>query len=215
MIKQYEKIETVFERDPNTKLLNEDNYRNPVVEYLKDNQWEFTEKIDGTNIRVYWDGHKVSFFGRTDNSQIPASLYNKLQELFLGNENEEMFEQKFGETPVILFGEGYGSKIQNGGDYRSDVSFILFDVFIYDVYLSRENVKNVADYFNIDAVPVIMTGTLKEGIDWVKSCPNSTIGTAKAEGLVARPMFELKDKNNNRIIVKIKVRDFVNSKDKK
>ena len=210
-IKEYEKIETVFVRDDKTKKLNENIYRNKTVEFLKDLEWEFTEKIDGTNIRIYWDGHKVSYYGRTDKAQIPSQLLNRLIELFGGNENEEMFEQKFGETPVMLIGEGYGAKIQKGGgDYRQDNDFILFDVCLNDKYLSRENVKDIANYFNVDVVPTIMTGKLEDGINYVKSMPNSKIGIAKAEGLVARPILELRDENNKRIIVKIKCCDFNN-----
>lgn len=207
-MKEYEKIETIFVRDDNTKKLNENIFRNETVEFLKDLDWEFTEKIDGTNIRVVWDGHKVSYYGRTDKAQIPSQLMNRLIELFGGDVNEEMFEQKFGETPVMLIGEGYGAKIQNGGDYRADNDFILFDVCINDNYLSRESVKEIANYFNIDVVPTIMIGKLQDGINYVKSNPNSKIGTAKAEGLVARPLVELKDRCGNRLIVKIKVRDF-------
>ena len=45
----YTKIETLFNRDmEGTKKLIEGNFRNETVEYLKDNEWEFTEKIDGT-----------------------------------------------------------------------------------------------------------------------------------------------------------------------
>lgn len=79
-----------------------------MVEYLKDNEWEFTEKIDRTNIRIIWDGHRVSFYGRTEKSLIPAELTNRLIELFGGNKNEELFEQKFGEAEVMLVGEGNG-----------------------------------------------------------------------------------------------------------
>lgn len=118
MLKEYHKIETLFERDEKTKKLVEGKYRNEAIKYLKDNQWQFTEKIDGTNIRIYWDGHRVSFYGRTDKAQIPANLMNRLVELFGGETNEQLFEQKFGETEVILYGEGYGEKIQNGGLYR-------------------------------------------------------------------------------------------------
>ena len=169
-IKEYEKIETVFVRDDKTKKLNESIYRNKTVEFIKNIEWEFAEKIDGTNIRIYWDGHKVSYYGRTDKAQIPSQLLNRLIELFGGNENEEMFEQKFGETPVMLIGEGYGAKIQKGGgDYRQDNDFILFDVCLNDKYLSRENVKDIANYFNIDVVPTIMIGKLEDGINYVKS----------------------------------------------
>lgn len=207
-MREYEKIETIFARDEKTKKLNESIYRNETVKFLKENDWEFTEKIDGTNIRVVWDGHKVSYYGRTDKAQIPSQLMNRLIELFGGDVNEEMFEQKFGDKNVMLIGEGYGAKIQNGSSYREDNDFILFDVLINDNYLSRENVKNIANYFNIDVVPTIMVGRLEDGINWVKTKPKSKIGTANSEGLVARPLVELKDKNGNRVIVKIKVRDF-------
>lgn len=208
MLKEYEKIETVFLRDEKTKKLLEGKYRNKTVEYLKDNTWEFTEKIDGTNIRVYWDGHKVSYYGRTDKAQIPAQLMNKLIELFGGDINEEIFEQKFGDKEVILIGEGYGAKIQNGGSYRNDNDFILFDVCINEKYISREGVKDIANAFNIDTVPIIMIGNLEDGIKYVKERPKSKIGSANSEGLVARPLYELQDENGKRIIVKLKVRDF-------
>lgn len=121
---EYTKIETPFERDMDgSKKLIEGKYRNEAVYYLKDSQWICTEKIDGTNIGVLWDGHRVSYQGRTERAQIPAHLTNKLIELFGGDVNEELFEQKFGDMPAILFGEGYGVKIQNGATidlmYRS------------------------------------------------------------------------------------------------
>ena len=208
MIKEYEKIETLFLRDDTTKKLVEGKYRNETVEFLKDIDWEFTEKIYGTNIRVYWDGHKVQYFGRTNKAQIPSQLMNRLIELFGGDVNEEIFEQHFGEMEVLLIGEGYGAKIQTGGDYREDNDFILFDVCINGNYQSRETVEAIAKYFNIDVVPIIMTGKLQDGVDFVKQKPKSTIGKANMEGLVARPKVELKDRCGNRLIIKIKVRDF-------
>lgn len=165
-------------------------------------------KIDGTNIRIYWDGHKVSFYGRTDKAQIPANLANRLIELFGGETNEQLFEQKFGETEVILFGEGYGEKIQNGGAYRKGQDFILFDVMIADNYQPRENIKDIAEYFGIDVVPIILEGTIDEAVSYVKNKPKSKIGTADSEGLVGRTKIELQDRCGKRIIVKIKVRDF-------
>lgn len=208
-MKEHEKIETLYVRDDKTKKLVEGKFRNETIELLKDIDWEFTEKIDGTNIRIYWDGHKVSYYGRTDKAQIPSQLMNRLIELFGGDINEEMFEQKFGDMPVMLIGEGYGAKIQKvGGDYRADNDFILFDVCINGNYQSRESVKEIANYFNIDIVPTIMIGRLQDGVDYVKSKPKSKIGNADSEGLVARPLKELKDRTGNRIIVKIKVKDF-------
>lgn len=209
-MREYEKIETVFNRDmEGTKKLIEGSYRNSTIEFLKDNNWIFTEKIDGTNIRVVWDGHKVSFYGRTDKVNTPNDLLNKLNELFGGTVNEEVFEQKFGENQVILFGEGYGAKIQNGGNYRKDVSFILFDVLVGNTYLTRDNVEDIAKTFGIDIVPIIFIGNIQKAVDFVKDEPKSTIGTANMEGVVGRPVTELKDRMGHRVIVKVKVRDFV------
>lgn len=209
---EYTKIETIFERDMDgTKKLIEGKFRNETVEFLKDNQWICTEKIDGTNIGIVWDGHKVSYQGRTERAQIPAHLMNKLIEMFGGETNEELFEQKFGETQVILFGEGYGAKIQKGGgNYRSDVSFILFDVYLPDqnLWLKRDAMEDIAKTFGIDVVPIVLTGTLHEAVDFVKQKPKSTIGVAEMEGLVCKPAVDMLDRMGRRVIVKVKVRDF-------
>lgn len=209
-MREYHKIETLFERDEKTKKLIIGKFRNPTVEFLKDNIWTFTEKVDGTNIRVFWNGHNVEFGGRTDNAQIPAHLINRLSELFGGETNAQMFEQKFGETPVELFGEGYGIKIQKGGAYRDDVDFILFDVLINDNYQSRESVEDIAKYFGIDVVPIVLEGTLQDGLDYVLNNRKSIVAknSAELEGLVGRTKVETKGRTGKRNIVKIKYNDF-------
>lgn len=206
---EYNKIETLWKRDmEGTKKLLEGEFRNPAVEFLKDNVWQFTEKFDGTNIRVYWDGHTVTFGGRTEKAQIPAFLLDYLLATFKTNEAEQIFEEKFGETPVILFGESYGPRIQKGGNYRSDVSFILFDVYIAGNYQPRVSVEDVARSFGIDVVPIVLEGTIQDGVDFVKKHPDSTMGTAKMEGVVGRPKVEMRDRCGKRVIVKIKWEDF-------
>lgn len=210
-MREYHKIETLFKRDEKTKKLIRGQFTNDTFAYLKDNVWQFTEKVDGTNIRVYWDGHKVTFGGRTDNAQIPAHLINRLNELFGGEANEQLFEQKFGDKEVELFGEGYGIKIQNGGLYRSDVDFILFDVMIGDWYLQRESVEEIATYFGIDVVPIVLEGTLDDGINYVLTQRKSIVAKngAEIEGVVGRPKQELFARNGKRVICKIKYRDFI------
>lgn len=209
-MKEYHKIEVIFERDTNgTKKLIEGKFRNDTVKYLSNNEWIFTEKIDGTNIRIYWDGHKVHFGGRTDKAQIPKPLLQYLTDTFGTIEAEEMFEQKFGENEVILYGEGYGAGIQKGGSYRKDVSFILFDALIGDIWLKRESVEDIARCFGIDVVPIIFKGNIQKAIDFVKTQPKSTIGIADMEGVVGRPTVEVRDRMGRRIIVKIKVCDFI------
>ena len=208
-MREYHKIETIFERSTDgDKCLQWGKFRNPTVEFLRNLPWQFTEKLDGTNTRVYWDGHKVSYGGRTDRAQMPEPLMNYLVSVFGTQEVEELFEQTFGEREVILFGEGYGPKIQNGGAYRDDVSFMLFDVLIGDNYQPREMVEKTAKMFGIDVVPIVCKGTIQDGIDFVTSHPKSTMGTAMMEGVVGRPAVELRDRCGNRVIVKIKWKDF-------
>lgn len=207
---EYTKIDTIFERSTDgSKALIEGKYKNDAVQFLKDNQWVCTEKVDGTNIGIVWDGHRVSFQGRTERAQIPADLVNALNRMFGGMENEELFEQKFGEMPVILFGEGYGGKIQ-GGKYRKDTSFILFDVYLPNsgLWLKRDAIEDIAKAFGIDVVPVILTGTLDEAVAYVKAAPKSTLGDEPMEGLVCKPAVDMLDRMKRRMIVKVKVRDF-------
>ncbi len=210
-MKEYHKIETLFERDmEGTKKLIEGRFRNEAVEYLKDNKWIFTEKVDGTNIRVYWDGHCVIFGGRTDNAQIPSRLVQTLNRLFLGITNEQLFEQKFGANPVTFYGEGFGAGIQSGGAYSSEAEFILFDIAVGETFLKRENILEIAKAFGINVVPIVLEGTIQQAVDYVKNHPKSLISREEKEmeGLVGTPPVRLTDVHGERLIVKIKTRDF-------
>ena len=90
------------------------------------------------------------------------------------------------------------------------VSFILFDVYLPDqnIWLKRDAIEDIAKTFDIDAVPIVLTGTLKDGIDFVKTFPKSTMGTANMEGVVGKPKVDMLDRMGRRIIVKIKCSDF-------
>lgn len=211
-MREYHKIETVFNRDVDgSKKLIDGSYRSETIEFLKDAKWIWTEKVDGTNIRVFWDGHKITFGGRTDRAQVPVDLMNYLNEKFATAETEELFEQKFGENEVTLYGEGYGRKIQKIGSlYRDDVSFILFDVMVGDVWLRRDSVEDIAKAFDVDVVPIAGEGTIEQAIEFIKTSPVSMLSDkAPMEGVVARPACELIDRMGRRVIVKIKVCDFV------
>jgi len=204
----YHKIQTIFKRDPNNKyktlLLGE--YSLPEFEYLANNEWTFTEKVDGTNIRIVFDGTSITFGGKTDRAQIPALLVTRLNEVFLPQ--LDLFKEKFPDG-VCLYGEGYGAKIQKGGgNYRQNQDFVLFDVKIGDWWLQRNDVHQIALELGIDVVPVIGKGTLLEAVERVKGGFNSTWGDFQAEGIVARPTVELQTRAGNRIITKIKCKDF-------
>ncbi len=209
---QYHKIQTCFKRDEKTKKIIIGDWTLPEFEYLKNNQWVFTEKVDGTNIRVMWNGSSVVFGGKTDDAQIPVKLLYSLQALFEGTAKKQLFIDKFGAelSEVCLYGEGYGASIQKGGgNYKADgTDFVLFDVKIGEWYLQRKDVEEIGASFGLRVVPIIGTGTLEEAISLTRKGIISAWGDFTAEGIVARPLTELKTRSGERLITKIKHRDF-------
>lgn len=206
-MEQYHKIQTLYKRDMASRYKNliEGEWTLPEFAYLASNEWVFTEKVDGTNIRVMVDGG-VTFGGKTDNAQIPAKLVERLNERFLPQSAKlgEMFSEG-----ACLYGEGHGAKIQKGGgNYRPDQDFVLFDVKVGDWWLKRDAVEEIANALDIEIVPVIGSGTLYDAVEWAKRGIVSRWGDFQAEGIVARPATELKTRSGHRIITKIKCCDF-------
>jgi ATP-dependent RNA circularization protein (DNA/RNA ligase family) len=211
---EYCKIQTVFKRalDMPRRPLIIGDWTLPIFEYLAYNTWEFTEKVDGTNVRVIFDTD-ITFQGRTDTSQLPSKLFKRLTELFPPSARGT-FATKFTDAhTVVLYGEGYGPGIQKAGAaYRDDLSFVLFDVKAVNDngtwWLGRKDVEDVAATFGLDVVPIVGSGTLYDAIEMVQEGFVSRWGDFISEGVVARPAIELVDRHGERIITKIKHRDF-------
>lgn len=216
---KYSKIQTLFKRD-DKNIIIPDQFTYPEFEYLKDNKWECTEKIDGTNIRIELDFNvhddgvrevNVNFKGRTDEATIPAHLYRRLEELFNNVNWLEIFDIT-STTSITLYGEGYGTKIQKGGNYiSSGVDFILFDVKVDKWWLQRDAIEDIANKLNIKIVPLIGYMTIPEAVEYVKKGFISTIAENKnydAEGLVLKTSTGLLRRNGERLITKIKTIDF-------
>lgn len=237
----YPKIHAPFKRymeGPNKGRLIKGDWSKPEFEYLSNNIFEFTEKVDGTNIRVELmrveDSLVVKFAGRTDNATIPAPLLEKLHEIFPEHPTKAYPSNREANIldwmryhnlhGVTLYGEGYGPKIQGGGKYRDDHSFVLFDVKIGEWWLNGDSVKDIAINLGIDVVPTIGRGTLQDAIDivstgitfnshgtitrWGAGGLQSSWGDFLAEGIVARPVVPMYDRMGNRIITKVKSVDF-------
>lgn len=214
---EYHKIQSVYLRDPANrhKSFLDGQWSMPEFGYLAANEWHWTEKVDGTNVRVHWNGSKVTFGGRTADAQMPLFLIHRLEQLFPMEKFRSLFPPKdeLGQEvvhDVMLYGEGYGAKIQKGGgNYKPDgVDFVLFDVQIGGIYLERENVEDVAGKLELRVVPVLGKGTLLDAIDMTRKGFDSTWGAFKAEGLVMRPATELLTRRGHRLITKVKHKDF-------
>lgn len=215
-MKVYHKIQSIYKRDPATKFKTflEGEWSVDAFGILKNIDWTFTEKIDGTNIRIGFDGEQVNFGGRSDNADIPKPLLDYMTETFTPDSIVDGLS-----GPATLVGEGYGGKIQKGSGYQESQKFILFDVFIeptednpLGIWLEREAVESIAEGLDIPVVPIIHTGPLLDGVD---ICKNNEVKSLVSEdkdliieGVVARPMYELRDRLGRRIITKIKLRDY-------
>lgn len=210
-MKEYHKIQTVFHRNPETnfKELMEGVWALPEFELLKDLQWVWTEKIDGTNVRIMWNGETVSIGGKTDDAQMPMFLLKTLLDIFTPEKMKACFSDV---GDVCLYGEGYGAKIQKGGNYIPDkTNFILFDCRIGNWWLTRNSLEEIAIKCNIPIVPIVGQGTLLEAVEFAKTGYKSTIAHNEnyiAEGLIMKPKLDLFNRKGNRIVAKIKYEDF-------
>ncbi len=202
---EYHKIQSVFKRDPatNNKRFIMWDWSLPEFEYLQDTLWVGTEKIDGMNIRIFKSGRIA---GKTDNAQIHSGLYTHLETV-----RDKLVASDLPDS-TILYGEGYGAKIQSGGQYISDgQSFALFDVNICGNWQPRESVENVAEKLGIPVVPILDIEPLTRWVDLIESgeFKDSQLHPgAKNEGVVLRPEIELQTRTGDRIITKLKFKDF-------
>ena len=209
---EYPKIETLYERDMDTFKVKPGVFRNPVYNLLK--TWHWTEKINGTNIRCIWNPQLTTenliFHGRTDAAEIHKDLMAHLQNTVL---SAKLFEV-FSANQVVIYGEGYGAGIQKGGgDYSPTKKFIVFDILVDGKWwLSYKDMVDVVNKLGLDVVPSFGETSLEEATEYVRMGFLSRIAinpNKKAEGLVGRPAETLFDKRGNRLIVKLKTKDFV------
>lgn len=240
----YPSIETLFTRDPVTHKLVVGDYKEEVFSLIK--EWEWTEKIDGTNIRVEYhpvftrdvvdqndigdDAIKwvMKIGGRTENAQLPMGIMDYIQSKL----TVEKLHKTFGNKGIMIFGEGYGDKIQEGSGYLHPddpirQKFIVFDICVnYKYWLTREAVGGICKSLGLDLVP-LMTEVCESEVysiadpaaasDFVKKGFPSQIGdgTKDAEGLVGRTKIPLFDAKGRRIIVKLRTEDFIGTIGKK
>lgn len=208
----YHKIPSIYQRE-SVKPFNliDGEYSSEELKLLENIEWVFTEKVDGTNVRIKWDGHTIYYGGRTESTAHPQFLIDKLDSIFGGDAVEQYFEQTFGEKQVIIFGEGYGAKIaKDGSNYSNTQNFVVFDIMIDGIFLSRTDVKDICKSLALDSVPIALRGTLADGVKAVKQGMKSQWGDFEAEGLVGKPAVDLFNRKGERIVVKIKAKDINN-----
>ena len=215
---KYTKIDTLYKRGEKNLIMIGD-YSNPLFPYLLHNKWLAYEKVDGTNMSYYWDGHTLEIHGKTEDAKTPPHLIEKMLEILPIDVLKEKFPPKFDENGneipflMIIYGEGYGRGIGKVGSkyHPNDVSFRVFDIKIGEWWLDWDNVVDICNKLNLDHVVPYGEMTLAEAEEMVMKGFKSTIAENKffnAEGLVLRPIIQLYDKKMKRLLVKIKTCDY-------
>ena len=221
---RYPKTPNIFKRDETTHKLMPHQWREPEFEYLKNNQWHFTEKLDGTNMRLIYNPESIrtkhedcpsgfSLWGRSDGATVHGNL-KTWAEQWSAEMMHVAVEVFHGVHPVCIYGEGVGAGIQKGGDQYGATHFRAFAIKVGDWWLQQPDVDDICRSLHLRQVPHIMTGTLMDGVAMVKKGLRTMIGsepgTHFAEGLIGVPDCQLLNPSGERIICKITHKDIFN-----
>ena len=214
---KYSKFSSPFVKD--------DKFINTMEEsqYLPEGKWIKTEKIDGTNIRIILTkpdekGNRKRFIGSrklilNPEDKVAKQFMDCLKDINL-NKIAEYFKEV--NSTVIIYGEGYGAGVQSGGIYSPIKNFRVFDIRIGSAYQDFEYTQKVCIDNQLNIVPIIGECRIisyGECIDSLKRFDNTLVNEGvggKPEGIVYKHDPVLLNKYGERLIFKIKFKDFEN-----
>jgi len=171
------------------------------------------EKIHGSSSHITWKENKISFFpGGCD--------YPGFVKLFNKEKLENLFVEQFGEKNAVIYGEVYGGRMQGMSDtYGKDLKFIVFEVKVGEYsWLNVPSAEKVALSLGLEFVSYELINTDLEVLDAERDklsvqAVRNGMGTDKQrEGIVLRPLIEVRKNNGERIIAKHKAENFRETK---
>jgi hypothetical protein len=211
-MREFSKIENLYKRNPQKKSeLIVGEYTRPEFGIIK--TWDVTEKVDGTNVQFRFTSDDVQINGRTDRAQFTPnqeSFMNDIASNIRGKVLSNM--NHFGLTSMTIFGELYGPKIQAGGNYSDKLGFRPFDMLINDrVWLAPGNFRGNVKAFGFEnTIPHLGPMTEEEIFTLVANGFRSTFARNEeylAEGVIAKPLFNMYDQRGSRVLFKLKTCD--------
>lgn len=164
------------------------------------------EKIDGS----WW-----SIKNKDGNFHITIRGIDRRLGLMAFSDIEGLQQRISQYNDIIIFGEGYGGKIQGMSEtYGDEVRFVAFDVRIGEHKLSVPDAHEVCKQLEIDFVPYEMIDTDIESLDAARQKPseqavkNGISGNKMREGIILRPPFEVRLNNGGHLVAKYKNEKF-------
>lgn len=147
------------------------------------NEWEITEKLDGSSMSVYLKGDDFGVCSR--NLELKQSEDNTFWQTAINYDLENKLKQLCGD--YALQGELVSYNIQ-GNPYKLDTGeshFYVFDVFDIEnqKYLNSEDRLCLCDSLEIPHIPVIDKSNLNQSVDFILELSE---GKSKLNCLVER-----------------------------
>lgn len=212
---QYPKLQTLYCRGDRGALL-------PHVsrpEFGLSLDWYVTEKLDGTSMRVEilpavdapFPGLKIA--GRTNRADLsspPVSSGVEVIAAWFDRPTVDAF-LKFCPQGALVFGELCGPKIQGNPLAFDQPHFAAFDVYDYleHRFLDFPDVIGMVDHDLLPAhVPVAGWMSRPEIVDRVEAGMTSALAPHAAEGVVCRTIPTLYNSRGERVMWKLKSKDF-------
>ena len=166
------------------------------------------EKVHGTSAHVAWQDGALRFFsGGSPHDQF-VSLFD--QDFLAGKLTEN------GYSPCVIYGEAYGGKCQGmSAVYGKELRFVVFDVKMNESWLAVPDMDNMATALGLEVVPYRKVPAVIDVLDAERdrisevAMRRGCFGPDKLrEGIVIRPLIELKKNNGERVIAKHKADKF-------
>lgn len=170
------------------------------------------EKIDGTSGHISWSPEEgIKFFSG-------GEKHDNFVKLFDQTALEEKFKAScVGKTTV--YGEVYGGRCQGQKErYGDKLKFVAFEVEIGDLWLSVPQADAFVRDLGLEFVHYVRVSTDIEALnaerdaDSVQAMRNGMGAGHTREGVVLRPLFEVRLNNGERLIAKHKRDDFSETK---
>lgn len=181
----------------------ENLYRPAAQAILMHRECYALEKVHGTSAHVRWKDGAVGYHSGGEKHERFAALFDEpaLCAAF----------EAIGHTDVTVYGEAYGgSQQKQAWRYGPDLKFVAFEVQVGETWLDVPNAEDICKKLGIEFVHYRRVSTDLSALDAERDAPseqarrNGVEGDKPREGVVLRPIIEVRNNRGERIMAKHK-----------